>query len=177
MKQYYTICFCFAINFAVAQHATISNNPLEFHPGKFPKSTIYLENDSSIHGTIMKITDSILMIAAYPNDTTNNKSFFEIAVTRIKRIKIKTDIGLSMAGGAILAGFAGYGLGYITYHDNYSISDQDNRDNQKVRGALGALIAAVPGAFIGMVTGLFHKQNFVINGNKEKMQRLIHALK
>jgi hypothetical protein len=177
MKQFTTICVCVLINFATAQNLSFPTRSFEFHPEKFPKATVYLESDSSIQGIIMKITESILVLSAYANDTAKNKSFFDIPITQIKKVRIKTDISLSMAGGAVLTGLVGYGLGYLTYDHDNSLSDEDNKDNAQLRGALGALIAAVPGAFIGMVTGLFHQQNFVINGDNKKMKRLMKALR
>jgi hypothetical protein len=177
MKLYCTICFCLVINFAAAQNSADPVHSFEFYPEKFPNAIVYLQSDSTVKGKIMKITDNVLSISAYLNDTAKNKSFLDIPIVQIKKIKIKTNIAVSMAGGAVITGLVGYGLGYITYTDDNTISDDDNKDRQHLRGALGALIAAVPGAFIGMVTGLFHKQNFTISGSNQKMKKLIRALR
>ncbi len=172
MRYYYCICFCLIINVAIAQ-----STPGEFFPEKFPAATIYLDDNSLMQGTIMKISDKVLTLSAYAADTSKTKTFFEIDIPHIRKIHIKTDVALSMAGGAVIAGLVGYGLGYITYSDKNSISEEDNKDRQKLRGAIGALITAVPGAFIGMITGLFRKQNFTINGDNERMKKLKRALR
>lgn len=173
MKPYYTICICLIINVAAAQ----SNSSSEFFPGKFPEATIWFDNDSLMQGTIMKITDRALTLSAYASDTSKSKTFFQIDIPHIRKVKIKTDVGMNMVGGAVIAGLAGYGLGYITYSDKGSLSDEDNKDRRKGRGLIGALITAVPGAFVGMFVGLFRKQNFTINGSNDKMKKLKRALR
>jgi hypothetical protein len=178
MKPYYTICLCLAASVAAAQiHNGHDSDHFEINPPKPVKATIYRLNNSPIRGLITKLTDSMVLLSI-SSPTEAGQQINIIRVSEIHKIKVKRNaIVNGMAGGAVLGGLAGYGLGYISYSYNESISDQDNHDNQKGRAAIGALIGAIPTALLGgMVGGVITKRTFRVDGNKASMLTLKKVL-
>jgi hypothetical protein len=107
-----------------------------------------------------------------------DSQYTSIPIQEIKKIKIKRHaVGMGMTEGAAITGLIGYGLGYIFYEHDNSISDEENKENQQGKGLLGALIGLAPGAIIGgIVGGISTKRNFTIDGNKENIRKMIHKI-
>jgi len=101
-----------------------------------------------------------------------------IAIPEIKVIKIKRHrFFLGMVSGAVITGFVGYEVGYNSYNDNLSASEDENRNNADLKGYKGAVIGAVPGAVIGSIIGSISvKRRFKINGDIKKIRAMMKTL-
>lgn len=171
MKQFsaiffFTIFYCAAI----AQNNTDSAYHYVFVPTTKTKAIIHLKNNSAISGEIVKITDSILSVSI----TGENNTDSNIAIADIQNIKIKRNaFWLGMGSGAVLGGLVGYGVSYIAYSNDPTITDSENKDKQRSSSFVGALITAVPGAVIGSIVGSISiKRNFVINGDITNLKKM-----
>ncbi len=179
MKHFLTICLLLTICFeTVAQNNADTSQPLNFYPSSQLKATIYLKDDAVITGTIKNITDSFVLVSLFLKSGTDSTAYDTIHIPDIQTIKIKRNaLWLGMGCGAVAGGFVGYGLGYITYSDNASISEVDNKDKQHIRGGEGAIIVAVPGAVVGGIIGsIGFKRKFIINGDKENLRKMMKTL-
>jgi len=179
MRKFYTICFCLIVSFeASAQSSADTTYRSDFIPNSKEKAIVHLMNNSTVSGTIVKITDSVMVLSIPAQNPPDSNNVMSIAIPEIQTIKIKRNaFWLGMVSGATGGALVGYGLGYITYSNNSEISDIGNKDNQKARGAVGAVIVAAPGAVIGSVVGAIGtKRNFVIDGKNENIRKMIKSL-
>ena len=98
-----------------------------------------------------------------------------ISIANIKMIR-NNNHALTKGGTAgIFIGFGlGYLLGYATYEDKFDLTDVENIENRKSRGALfgfgGMVPAGITGAFLG---GIILKKRFIINGEKQKLTQAL----
>ncbi len=171
----YSLIFCFT---AIAQDTlSDASHSLNFFPNSRLKARIELKDNRAVIGTITRITDSIVSISPWSQNR-DTSVYNNIAIEEIQLIKIKRNaFWLGMGCGAVASGLAGYVLGSITYKKIPYLSENNNKDNQMVRGMGGAVIAAVPGAIIGSVAGTVgFKRKFIVNGDINSIRKMIKAL-
>lgn len=179
MRKIYIICFCLIISLAAAaQSSADTTYRSDFIPNSKEKAVVHLMNSSTVSGTIVKITDSIMILSIPAQNPADSNNIVSIAIPDIQNIRIKRNaFWLGMVSGATGGALVGYGLGYITYSNDPEISEIDNKDDQHVRGAAGAVIVAVPGAVIGSIAGTIGtKRNFVIDGKNDNIRKMIKSL-
>ena len=81
---------------------------------------------------------------------------------------------MGFAAGAFIGYFGGYGVGYVTYKDKGWDDDGSGRRGHSI---VSGFITAAPTSLLGGVIGaLAIKKKFIINGNRNKMQKLHSAL-
>ncbi len=179
MRKICTICFCLIISLAAAAQSSADTvNLYEFIPNSKEKAVVHLMNGSSVSGTIVKITDSVMQLSVSAQNLADSNSIMGIAIPDIQNIKIKRNaFWLGMVSGATGGALLGYGAGYFSYSNDSEISDADNKEEQKARGVVGAVIVAAPGAVIGSVVGAIGtKRNFTIDGKSENIRKMIKSL-
>jgi len=98
-----------------------------------------------------------------------------ISIANIKMIR-NNNHALTKGGTAgIFIGFGlGYLLGYATYEDKFDLTDEENIEDRKSRGALfgfgGMVPTGIMGAFLG---GIILRKRFIINGEKQKLTKAL----
>jgi hypothetical protein len=135
------------------------------------KATIYLMDGSKISLESIIVSDSSLR--GFKDDAVYRR----IDISEIRSIKIKRNsVVKGLAYGAVAGGIVGYVVGNATYNGNTSFDDDSSK--QELRSWAGAVAGAVPGAFIGgIVGGIFAKRRFRIDGDIDKLNKMVKRLK
>ena len=101
-----------------------------------------------------------------------------ISVSAIQRLKLKRQ---SFASGAMVGAGGGFMLGYlagaVSYKDDFYETDEDNDQMRNARALIFGFASALPtGLAGGIVGGLFIKKRFRINGDQERLEKVLNKI-